>query len=128
MFIDDILDQTRTMYTKFREFILPLNEKYAVTIKQDQKTNLYQIHTLGINNGNAGIPNSNLESTCKQIILGSKGAINEYYELKPLLISYSTDLIMDMLKQIIDKIEITGDNEPCREPIKKKIKSYLKMK
>lgn len=124
--IGDIINQTRNILLKSKEFTLPLNYKYAIKIYHDNTKKLNRIYRIGIPHGNASSINSTIDKQRIRFIIGNQESFKQYFFLSKFLNETSVDFIMDGIRQIIEKIPITKETVEVHHVLKYFVSKYDK--
>ena len=109
-----------------KEFTIPLNPKFALTILHDNTKNINTIYRYYIPNGSVSMINSDIEKQCSRFLIGKKDAFDIYFRMKEILEDTSVDLQMDAMKQTLKKIPDTPENKEAIKLINIFIEKYDK--
>jgi hypothetical protein len=120
----DITTKNSHPLLKSKEFTIPLNHKYALTILHDNAKKLNTIYRHYIPNGSVSMINSNIENQCSRFLIGSNAAFEGYFRMKKILEDTSVDLQMDALKKTLEKIPNTQEYHSAINLLKVFIDKY----
>lgn len=122
--IDDIINPTRNPLLKSKEFIIPLNQKYALKIFHDNTKELNLIYRIGIPHGNANSINTTLDEQCIRFLIGQTKSFEQYFYISNFVNNLSLDYIIDVLRQIIEKFPVTNENKESHNVLRHYIEKY----
>lgn len=122
----DITTKNNHPLLKSKEFTIPLNPKFALTILHDNTKKINTIYRHYIPNGSVSMINSNIENQCTRFLIGKNEAFDDYFSMKKILEDTSVDLQMDAMKQTVEKIPNTPENQEAINLLKSFIDKYNK--
>lgn len=122
----DITTKNNHPLLKSKEFTIPLNPKFALTILHDNTKKINTIYRHYIPNGSVSMINSNIEEQCSRFLIGKNEAFDDYFRLKKTLENISVDLHMDLMKQTLEKIPKTPEYQEAINVLKSYIAKYEK--
>ena len=122
----DITTKNNHPLLKSKEFTIPLNPKFALTILHDNTKKSNTIYRHFIPNGSVSAINSDIEKQCTRFLIGKKEAFNDYFKMKKILENTSVDLQMDAMKQTIEIIPNTQENKEAIDIMKSFVNKYDK--
>lgn len=118
---EDMITKNENPLLKSKEFLLPLNRKFALRIFHDNTKKINFIYRRKIPDGNAYLVNDNIFKNSLRFVIGNKAGFKDYFNKQKIFDDTSIELKMDAIKQILTK----GEHNEENEKLSKLMKYYL---
>lgn len=123
---EDMITKDEHPLLKSKEFLIPLNKKFALRVYHDNTKKINFIYREKIPHGNANIINDNIFNNSSKFVIGSKNAFNDYFKMQKYLNDTSIELKMDAIKQVLANGEHNEENKELGEIMKFYLDKYEK--
>ena len=124
--IEDFVLKNDNPFSYSKEFILPLNKKYILRLFHETSKDLNFIYRKTIFKGTTELFNDNINKDTARFLLGSKKSIIEHFDIQKILNDSSIDKKMQMIKDIIQKTNISHENSEMHNIMKFYFEMYEK--
>lgn len=107
---EDFVTKDDNPFLHSKEFLIPLNKKYALRLFHETSKELNVIHRKSIHNGTAELFNDNINKETSRFLIGTKKAFEQHFEIAKILNDTSIERKMAMIKDVLEKAEVTPEN------------------
>ena len=127
LIFEDYLTDDEHPLLKSKEFLVTLNKKVALRLFHDNTKRKDLIYRRFMPNLSVEIMNKAIYEQSSRFVIASKTKLDEHFRLsKGFLDNTSLNLKIDMMKQIVEKFEVTKENNESMEILKFYLAKYDK--
>ena len=123
--LEDSLTDNEDPMLRSKEFIIVLNKKVALRLYHDHTKHLNRIYRHYIPNGSVTMINNTILEQSTRFVIANKTIMDERARItKDFLDNTSTDIKIDMMRQVLSKFPVTDDNKHATDILRYYLHKY----